>query len=84
MSEKLHHLLGSLPFLLMTMDGKIKGNKTRLIETALIIGVLAGMGYMALKGIEGKLTAIEKSIELTNVKVDKIYTDIYKPVMPRP
>lgn len=79
MSEKLHHLIGSLPFLLMTMDGKIKGNKTRLVETALIIGVLVGMGYMAMKGIEAKLNTIEKSIEITNVKVDKVIADFYKP-----
>ena len=78
MSEKLHHLLGSLPFLLMSFDGKISVNKTRIIES-IIYAVVGGLfsGYVAVKVIEVKIDMLEK-------KVDKIYEDIYRPVMPRP
>ena len=73
MSEKLHHLLGSLPFLLMSFDGKISVNKTRIIES-IIYAVVGGLfsGYVAVKVIEVKIDVLEK-------KVDRIITDFYKP-----
>ena len=76
MSEKLHHLLGSLPFLLMSFDGKISVNKTRIIES-IIYAVVGGLfsGWVAVKVIEVKIDVLEK-------KVDKIYEDIYRPSLP--
>ena len=73
MSEKLHHLLGSLPFLLMSLDGKISVNKTRIIES-IIYAVVGGLfsGWVAVKVIEVKIDVLEK-------KVDRIITDFYKP-----
>mgnify|MGYP001575115619 CR=1 FL=1 len=78
MPERLYHLIGSLPFMLMTLDGKPHINKTRIIES-IIYAVVGGLfsGYVAVKVIEVKIDVLEK-------KVDKIYMDIYRPVMPRP
>ena len=64
--------------MLFTSDGKPHINKTRIIES-IIYAVVGGLfsGWVAVKVIEVKLNMLEK-------KVDKIYSDIYRPVMPRP
>lgn len=76
MPEKLMHLIGSLPFMLITGDGKAHINKTRIIES-IIYAVVGGLfsGWVAVKVIEVKLDMLEK-------KVDKIYSDIYRPSLP--
>ena len=78
MPEKLIHFLGSLPFMLITADGRAHVNKIRIIES-IIYAVVGGLfsGYVAVKIIEVKLDMLEK-------KVDKIYSDIYRPSLPRP
>lgn len=77
MPEKLMHLIGSLPFMLITADGKAHVNKTRIIESV-IYAVVGGLfsGWVAVKVIEVKLDMLEK--------VDKIYSGIYRPSLPRP
>ena len=66
-----------IPFLMMTTEGKIKVNTTRILE-AIIYAVIGGLmsGYISVKIMEVKILELEK-------KVDKIYNDIYVPRMPR-
>lgn len=65
-----------IPFLMLNFDGKIKVNTTRIME-AVIYAVIGGLmsGYISVEIMEAKLNALE-------IKVDKIYTDIYRPVLP--
>ena len=58
-------------------DGKISVNKPANRVNHLRSGGGLFSGYVAVKVIEVKIDALEK-------KVDKIYSDIYRPVMPRP
>ncbi|MBI5238185.1 MAG: hypothetical protein HY887_07170 [Deltaproteobacteria bacterium] len=50
MPEKLIHTLGSLPFMLLAVDGRTHVNKTRIIES-IIYAVVGGLfsGYVAVK-----------------------------------
>ena len=67
-----HNILPCLPFF-MSVSSKTQVNVSRIIE-AIIIAILAGSlsAYMTLQNIELRMMMIEE-------KVDKIYTDIYKP-----
>ena len=69
-----------LPFMSFTAGGGVGLNKARLTE-ALIIAVIAGgfSAYISNKVQEVKLEYIEAQLERVEIKVDKIYTDIYKP-----
>lgn len=63
MNDKLIHLLGGLPFLLMTVDSKsIKLNWTRIVEGLLIAGVAAfASAYITVGKLELKLNYLEQS-----------------------
>lgn len=73
MPDHITQIIGSLPFFLLTTEGHIKINKSRIIE-AVIIAILGGLvaGYVSVKQLEVKMDILQK-------KVDKIYEDIYHP-----
>ncbi len=77
MPDRLYQILGGIPFFLLSTDGHLKANKSRIIE-AVIISVIGGLvaGWVSVKQMEVKLDILQK-------KVDKIYEDIYKPNIPR-
>ena len=77
MQDQLFAILGGLPFFLLSTDGHVKINKSRIIE-AVIIAVIGGLvaGYVSVKQLEVKMDILQK-------KVDTIYEDIYKPYIPR-
>ena len=66
-----------IPFLMMTTEGKIKVNTTRILE-AIIYAVIGGLmsGYISIKIMQVEIQEIKR-------KVDKIYEDIYVPRIPR-
>lgn len=70
----LHGLTASMPFI-MSLEGKLKLNMARIMET-IIFAVVGGLlsSYVTVKVMEVRLDQLEK-------KVDKIYTDIYKPML---
>ena len=72
MSENLKAILECVPFLLL-VNGKFTVNTGRLLET-ILIAVLGGFlsAYITVKNLEVRINQLE-------AKVDKIYTDIYKP-----
>ena len=67
-------LLSFIPFLI-TKENKTNFNYLRLLEAA-IIAVVAGIlsGYTTVAKLEVRLNKIESQVE-------KIYTDIYKPII---
>ena len=77
MPDNLHHIIGSLPFFILSTDGHLKINRARIAE-AVIIAVIGGLvaGWVSVKQLEVKMDMLQK-------KVDKIYEDIYKPSMPK-
>ena len=71
-------ILDYIPFLAMTQTGKGPHlNFSRIIE-AVVIAIIAGTlsAYITVQKIELKLSYIEQ-------KVDKIYSDVYKPTWER-
>lgn len=67
-------LLEYIPFITMTMGGKNPHlNFSRIVE-AVIIAIVAGglSAYITVQKIDLKLSYLEQ-------KVDKIYSDVYKP-----
>ncbi len=72
MSENLKAILDCIPFML-SVNGKFTVNTGRLLET-ILIAVLGGFlsAYITVKNLEVRINQLE-------AKVDKIYSDIYKP-----
>lgn len=82
--EGFHEVVKHLPFLLMSSNGKVQINYTRLFEAA-IIAILTAVftNYVSTKVMEVKLENINKQIVNLEKKVDKIQSDLYIPRIER-
>ena len=72
--EHLRHIPESLPFMAMTAN-RAHLNTSRIVE-AVIIALLAGTfsGYISVQKMELRIGELEK-------KIDRMYADIYQPVL---
>ncbi len=79
---------GCIPFLLLTVhDGKMRVslNFSRMIETIVMAFILGGITlYVTTERMEVQLDSIKEEVRDVKEQVDRIYTDIYRPSIPRP
>lgn len=74
MKDKLVELLGGLPFFMMTIDGKFKPNKTRMIE--LVVGTVGSGVVMYLLLSWFALPSAVNQIKTQLNYIEKITTEI--------
>lgn len=88
LSHRIAEWAGCIPFLLLTVhDGKMRVsfNFTRIIETIVMAFILGGITlYVTTERMEVKLDSIKEEVREVKQQVNKIYTDIYRPSIPRP
>ena len=84
LSDMLHKNLdlSCLPFML-SINGKPVINTGRIFEAIIIAAIVALLGsFITIKVIEERIININSRLTTIDTKVDKIYADIYRPVIP--
>lgn len=77
-----HIDLSCLPFML-SVNGKPVINKSRIFEAILIAAIVAVLGsFITIRVIEERISNMQSSLIRIDTKVDKIYADIYRPMIP--
>lgn len=69
---ELKDIANHIPFMMMTLDGKIRPNKTRIYESLFQAGLIVGVLYMVLSGMKTDIADLKADIK-------QIRQDFYKP-----